>query len=116
MIIVNIIPSSNSPLVVSNAIEDVKILVSPRKFPPTIKATPNSDIALLKLEITDKRTPLTDSLSTAIDACVSEAPKVLAKSAIFGSTVSIVLVTKLTVIGVIRTDWPIIIAKGVYNK
>jgi hypothetical protein len=106
---------TTSPLVVSKAIVVVKTLVMPLMFPPIIKATPSSAIALLKLAIMARTKPLEDSPRTAKEAPVSEAPKVLARSLISGSTDSMALVTKLTVIGVIKMACPIMIPKGVYR-
>lgn len=115
-IIVKAIPSINSPRVVSKAIEVVKTLVNPLRFPPSMRATPNSAIARLKLAAIANKTPPIDSLNTAIEASVSDAPKVFAKSLISGSTDSTVLVTKLIIIGVTRTACPRIIAIGVYRR
>ena len=76
----------------------------PLRLAPTASATPNSAIALLKLVITARNTPPVDSLKTAIEASLFDAPKVLAKLLISGSADSTALIVRLTIIGVIKID------------
>ncbi len=90
------------PLLVSRAMVVVKTLVRPLMFPPTIRATPNSAMARLKLAVIAKTTPPNDSFNTAIEASISVAPNVLANPFISGSTDSMALAMKLTIIGVTR--------------
>ena len=82
-------------------------------LPPTIIATPNSANALLKPASTASITQPDASLRTAIEASISEEPKVLAKSLTSKLIDSIALVMKLTIIGVIRSACPKLIIKGV---
>jgi hypothetical protein len=73
-------------------------------FPPSINATPSSEIALLNAADTARIIPPIDSRITDAIAPLSSAPSVSANSRILGSTLSTVSVEMLTIIGKTRID------------
>jgi tungstate transport system ATP-binding protein len=108
-------PSAISPLVVSKAIDVVSTLVRPSIFPPSIKATPSSDMALLNAAEIARTIPPIDSLRTDAKALRSLAPRVSDNSRIPGLTFSTVSLEMLMIIGNTRIACPIIIASGEYK-
>lgn len=104
------IASSNSPLLISSAIEVVNTLVYPLMLPPTINATPNSPIALEKQMIMLDSISEVASVTINLNASFSVPPKARVNSQQFSYVVSSVLFSMDIAKGVMRIDCPTIIA------